>query len=892
MSGRDHHEASQDDSVLVVYVEPLLRDRRVLFIGDADSDALRRVARAASRIVAFDTSEGARPARLPNGVVEPYDPFELEALAVDVVVVPNVLALGTTLEDRLDDFARMLGRRGHLVAGLPVVHRGLDHEELWDLLAVRFDAVRLAGTARIEAVAVAELGPESVANVVVDGSLVREPAPTLGFVAVAGQTDPEIEGYVIVQLDTNLEREAAIAPARSDARTRELEDEVVALAEALAAARAQAGQIKAERDASRDERKRFERELREARDVESKLRGRLGDLEEHLRSAPSAEELAKLEERTSTQVARLRELELEVERRGRLVRELVEETHDRGHAGGADPAELERAVERAVRAEAERAAALFTVDELRARLADHTDAGVEAMREREADLSGRVRGMRARVAELEARVAEGEAAVSHARAAVRAELAESSAASEREQSGRIGQLLGQLVRARESEAEAKEARDLARGENLALVAQVGALETQMRDLRERSHARVDRILRAKEPSPSLESALERLEAAVESLRGERAGLALRVQSLELGTSSSTPASQGSSPDAGSSVEVANLLLENKALAADLADAKDEVRRATEGAMATRDALVERLQLELAENERRALAAEERERAHSAEIARLRVAVVEASSGVEERDALALRVRKLEDDLRDAIVAAERAADDARRQGSRADELLSRAGAAETDAAETRAALAETRAILDELRTASEAARTSVGGYRSELAADIAGAEDRVRDDGSEKDLLLRSLTAQLEERDDRIRALERRIGDAGSLPAGDVEALQRSLMDLQERATRLSDELRVEREARRVAEERAASSFGTAVGAAQRELERRTENQERELEEARLRLESFERDVRALRDVFVETRSGLEHLLGASSGSGDPALVERIGELLTLLGRY
>lgn len=893
MSGRDFHEASQDDSVLVVYVEPLLRERRVLFIGDASGDALRRVVRSASRVVAFDTAKGARRGRLPKGVIEPYDPFEVEALDLqfDAVIVPNLLELGPTLEERLDDFARMLGRRGHLVAGLPVASRGLDHEELWDLLAVRFDAVRLAGTARIAAVAVAELGPETVQNVVVDGSLVTEPARTLGFIAVAGQTDPETDGYLLVQLDAP-KGEPGADPKLAQ-RARELEKEVVALAEAVAEARNQAAQTKVERDALREERKRAERELRDARDVETKLRGRLGELEETLRSVPSGEDLAKVEERASAQVARLRELELEVERRGRLVRHLVEETHDRTLVSAADVGELDRAVERALRAEAEREAAVFLVDELRARLADHTDAGVEAMREREADLAGRVRGMRARIAELEDRVAQSEVAAASAKAAARAEAAAGGSVAERQLSGQVGQLLGQLMVARERELDAKNGRDIARSENLALVAQVGALETQHKEMRDRTLARVDRICRADEPSPSLELALERLEALVESLRGECVGLRLRAQSLEAATPASTTIITGSAGGAAQerSAELEALVLENQALAADLAEAKSEARLAVEGTTATRDALVERLQLELAENERRALLAEERERSHAAEVGRLRVALVEAAGGVDERDTLARRLEQMERDLRDAIAAAERAAEDAREHAVRAEASETRLRAAEADARETRAALAETRSILDELRAVSD--RTGGYGVRSDLAAELGSADERGgRMDESEKDVLLRSLTAQLEERDDRIRALERRMSGGGNLPAGDAEALQRELLGLQERATRLADELSVEREARRVAEERAASTFGTAGGAAQRELERRAETQQRELDEAQVRLESFERDVRALREVFVETRTGLEHLLGASSGGGDPALVERIGELLTLLGRY
>jgi len=65
---------------------------------------------------------------------------------------------------------------------------------------------------------------------------------------------------------------------------------------------------------------------------------------------------------------------------------------------------------------------------------------------------------------------------------------------------------------------------------------------------------------------------------------------------------------------------------------------------------------------------------------------------------------------------------------------------------------------------------------------------------------NDRELLLRSLTAQLQERDDRIRALE----SFDPQDQDDPEALKVRLLELEERAARLAEELENERQARRL----------------------------------------------------------------------------------------
>ena len=65
---------------------------------------------------------------------------------------------------------------------------------------------------------------------------------------------------------------------------------------------------------------------------------------------------------------------------------------------------------------------------------------------------------------------------------------------------------------------------------------------------------------------------------------------------------------------------------------------------------------------------------------------------------------------------------------------------------------------------------------------------------------ADREVLLRSLTAQLQERDDRLRALDRL--DAGGGDAGSEAALRTKLLEMEERVARLSEELANERRLR------------------------------------------------------------------------------------------
>lgn len=151
---------------------------------------------------------------------------------------------------------------------------------------------------------------------------------------------------------------------------------------------------------------------------------------------------------------------------------------------------------------------------------------------------------------------------------------------------------------------------------------------------------------------------------------------------------------------------------------------------------------------------------------------------------------------------------------------------------------------------------------------------------------------MRSLTAQLEERDDRIRALDRRL--AGASPAGsEEEASKRTLLELEERVARLSEELHNERSTRLTAQRRAEQLERSVEASADiAEMAARLKAREGDLGAAEARAKSAQRDVESLRAVLREASAGVEALLSSATAGGDPVTAQRLGELLTQLGRF
>lgn len=534
-----------------------------------------------------------------------------------------------------------------------------------------------------------------------------------------------------------------------------------------------------------------------------------------------------------------------------------------------------------------------------------------------------------------------------------------------------GQLTNELTAARELAERLEDERDRARAETLRLAAQLSAFETRVEGLRRGYEHRIAMLASEIAPPPSkatgtdeaIERELARVREELASLRGEREGLRLRLRDREAALAAAlTTRAPAFAPEELDRLrdEITSLRAQSDAFelrSVDLAEAKEraEQRAADLGQkLAGRDALLTRLQMDLAEEEQTAKMLDEKLARARAEAVRLREAVVDASSAVDAKERAEKRLSDASEALRDAerraaevdvlrdklarledashasseesarlqerarVAETEResarseverlraelarAVDDAERIArERADaaaaavrgELGARLGAKDDALAEMRAGLTDLRRMLDGWRVEEGAGRRRA--EITEVGLEAPEGEDtrvvRLEREIDDKDTLLRSLTAQLEERDDRLRALERRLTEGGA--AGDGEDVRRELLELQERVARLHDELAHERQARGLAEEQVGElKRRPAADEALARLERSLREREAALREATSRAGAFERDVESLRGVCAQAREGLEALLGTATDRGDPRTAERIGELLGVLGRF
>ncbi len=921
------------DLALSTWLDELAADRRVLWVGDAASDAPDRLARGARSVLVLaphpppkreSQKRGARISALKPG------PLAFRPGSFDVVVVPDLGAVGLADGARLDELREVTGEQGVLVAGTPA-EDGVGYEALFELLAERFPMVRMLGQAAFAGYAVVDLeAAQADPEVTFDGSLAGE-QPAERWLAVASADGPSLDAYCVIQVP-GTERPVA-APRRTRRAPEEADDRAARLEEELR-------QRQSEVDAANEHAEALEltlaerssevEELRDALDVRERelesLRGAITRLEEARREEAArpeepearpdevAADIDRLEQALSAQGGRVLELEREVSRRGTLVRDLVEELRELRAAGAREAAsasseELDAAVERAVAAEAARAEAQFQIDELMGRLAQAGDPEeLAALRLREARLSGTVRGLRARLAEAEElrELAEGRLAVTEldlddqrrqsrqlerdlgelreqyelelvrARgpAETRGEVSEREAelrASETNLSRRVGELSGQLVACRDLLSQASDDRDHARAETLRLTALVGSLEDQFSGARRGYEARIAELLH--DSSAEAEREVSRARAELAEVRGERDGLSARLADREAALAARATASVDDVEQARAEAgrlrgELERLRREAVELSARATDAEDRARRESEGAAelsantAVRESLVTRLQMELADEERRRQELTQRLARADEENERLRSALLDASEQVDE--ALAAEDRK--------------------------DRLQRRRRLSDTALVETRGILVELAEAIGEQVGPAPREITAVGLESPDLDAPMRARVEELEDQLADQETLMRSLTAQIEERDDRIRALERRLeGSVGV--EGDEETLRRELMELQERAARLSDELLHERRARRNVELDARKRSGASDDDVRR-LHERLGQTDAELLLLRGQQATTERDLRSIRDACSQVRNGLEGLLGAATANGDPATADRIGTLIRLLNRF
>lgn len=987
---RDHA-----DLALVVYLEELLRDRRVLLVGETSPRVERRLSDVARTVDVVTRERRARRRGLP---VRAW-PTPAERGTWDAVLVTDLHASGVAEPARFDEIAGLVSE-GLLIVAIDAAASEPGYEAFHGLVTSRFESARFLGQAPLSGFALAELGGSGTPEVAYDASQ-AELAPAR-FVAVAAPRSAPLDGYAVIATprpaeaerpapDPKYEREAEAARLRlehSEKRLEQAQREIARSAQKL--------------DESRHERARLEEALR-ARDAE--LEGAADRDAEAV--AAAREECAALEKRLRGTAHELTSLRAEAERRGVIVRDLVEELRRTStnaalsiapSQGEIDAeltrvrAALEAAQRRAVEAEARRAELAFRVDELTADLASvgerHTDdaarkelearlgavaaerdahaAHVKELQARVATLASERDAERARAAELEARPAtpaRDEAADAARSREIEERLAQASAHEERAaalvkehaaaqgtargmaakvaeleelrmvaesrlalfeddvrrgrersrdlerrvaeleealevarmrpptpaapvgDAAREGQLFGALLKAREELA----AREVERLELLGEIARLraaveiaahetdanvkeahrraSALEAEAtlkaRQLDDRNHelasVREERNVLASRvvtlesvlPPPPVEDTTktDALERALDELRGERTGLALRAADAEAAARAALEALRG----------------KDTLIASSEAAARADARRATEIAarLATRDGLVSRLQSALAH-------AAEREAGFERVREALEARLAQASEAIGALEAVS-SVRSDEERRERDAIAGELSSEKAR------------AGRLDTERASALEALVDVRESLARLMSGLGGASRAVaiptapeGLYREEIA--------RLARDVDDRELMLRSLTAQLEERDDRIRALERVTrGEGGGTPD------PARVLEAEERIARLSAELAEERRARERIE---ASSPIVSREAELRRLEQLLGDRDAQLNLLEGRVEGAGREEASLRQGFAEARSRLEQILAHLGDAKHGEAAEHAAELLRTLRKY
>jgi SAM-dependent methyltransferase len=352
---------------LAVYAESLAAGRRVVVFGDASLGLGAQLAELGARSVFVwdpDVDRARREAeRAPAGVfVRPLlGVNELDVSALfDLAVVGN-LEVFDEPETLLAQVRRLVGEDG---TALVVTPNGpasdrspaYDYYELFDLVAREFDQVTMIAQLPFFGVALAELGEDEdeSPSVSVDTQLAGGDRAPEAFIALASQRGARLDPYSIVELPRP---QSASMPASHELAQR-LED-------ALRHQASRVSELERELEHRTHQAAQLSGEIERARTADEELRAAVARLDEVTVRADRAEratnlleaELARVGDAHAAEMGRLEEalreraqsarlLEAELDRRERMVRELVgelEATAQARHAesGAADATELE-----------------------------------------------------------------------------------------------------------------------------------------------------------------------------------------------------------------------------------------------------------------------------------------------------------------------------------------------------------------------------------------------------------------------------------------------------------------------------------------------------------------------------------------------------------------------
>jgi len=304
---------------LTVLAEALVAERRVIVVGDSSLGLHELAADLGARMVhvydpALETpAKGSRIFPLPEG------DFDVRDGAFDLAIVPDL----TEIPDAAGLLARLrrvVGEDGAVMCAAgnkdSEQGNGLDYYELFDLVSLQFENVRMIAAMPFVGVTLAELGQDEVESAVrVDTQLAGDRPPPSAFVALASQSDVALDAYAVIELDAPPKTEASAPDA---ARVTEIEA-------ALAQTRLRASYLEAQVDElaqAKSARSRAEEESRRALEALEDERGRAARLEREidaLRQAstqappPPAQDIADLAEQLAQAQIRASALEEGVE---------------------------------------------------------------------------------------------------------------------------------------------------------------------------------------------------------------------------------------------------------------------------------------------------------------------------------------------------------------------------------------------------------------------------------------------------------------------------------------------------------------------------------------------------------------------------------------------------
>ncbi len=293
--------------VLGPYLEPIVRGRRVVVLGDSTSSLGTSLLERGARLVHVYDPDAARAAESAvragssrTLVIAPLPWGELAVRdgAFDTVVVPD---LGTfeRPDPVIERARRLVSPNGAAVfaspnpdaPGAPTKGSALSYYELFDAVSLQFADVRMLGQAPFAGYVIADFAPEGDPDVVVDTSLLERGAEEpLFFLAVASRARQRLDAYALIQVPQTLVRGGVAAPqAETSSRVAPLEAELQAAHARIRDLedRAQLAQrvpeLQAEIDKRDEQLRKSEARAGDAHVRAAQLENKVRDLEEELR---------------------------------------------------------------------------------------------------------------------------------------------------------------------------------------------------------------------------------------------------------------------------------------------------------------------------------------------------------------------------------------------------------------------------------------------------------------------------------------------------------------------------------------------------------------------------------------------------------------------------------